>query len=77
MPDGIIHIASGGGGAKLYKPEDPKAAKKGFAFKLQPFTEKFNADMHSFSVVDLTPTTFEMRQISIKCDELDHFKITK
>jgi hypothetical protein len=27
--------------------------------------------------VDLTPTTFEMRQFSIKGEELDHFKITK
>jgi hypothetical protein len=33
--------------------------------------------VHSFSLVDLTPTTFEMRQFSIKGEELDHFKITK
>ncbi len=77
--DGIIHIVSGGGGAKLYKLDEKKTApaKPAAAPKLQPFTEKFNADVHSFSVVDLTPTTFEMRQFSIKGDEIDHFKITK
>ena len=42
-----------------------------------PLTEKFTADQHSFSLVDLTPTTFEMRQLSIRGEELDHFKITK
>ena len=77
--DGIIHIVSGGGGAALYKLDEKKTgtAKPAAAPKLQPFTEKFNADVHSFSVVDLTPTTFEMRQFSIKGEELDHFKITK
>ncbi len=78
-PSGIIHIVSGGGGAKLYKLDEkkPAVATPAATSKLQPFTEKFNADVHSFSVVDLTPTTFDLRQISIKGEELDHIKITK
>ena len=77
--DGIIHIVSGGGGAKLYKMDEkkPAAAKPAAGPKLQPFTEKFNADVHSFSLVEVTPTTFELRQISIKGEEIDRFKITK
>ena len=43
----------------------------------QPFTEKFTADQHSFSLVELTASTFELRQISIKGEELDRFGITK
>ena len=79
-PDGIIHIVSGGGGATLYKTDFAKTVAKMTAEtpeNYQPLTEKFTADQHSFSLVDLTPTTFEMRQLSIKGEELDHFKITK
>jgi predicted phosphodiesterase len=80
VPNGIIHIVSGGGGATLYKTDFAKTVAKMTADtpeNYQPLTEKFTADQHSFSLVDLTPTTFEMRQISIKGEELDHFKITK
>lgn len=78
-PDGIIHIVSGGGGAKLYKLGEKKAGatQPAAAPKLQAFTQVFNDQVHSFSVVDLTPTAFELRQFSIKGDEIDHFKITK
>ncbi len=87
-PEGIIYLVSGGGGATLYKPKsdkkgakpDSKSAEKKASdtpFRPKPFTAKFNADVHSFSVVDLTPTTFELRQISISGDEIDRFKITK
>ena len=80
VPNGIIHIVSGGGGATLYKTDFPKTVAKMLAEapeNYQPLTEKFTSDQHSFSLVDLTPTTFEMRQMSIKGEELDHFKITK
>ena len=80
VPNGIIHIVSGGGGAKLYKTDLPKTVARMLAESpenYQPFTEKFTSDQHSFSLADLTPTTFEMRQMSIKGEELDHFKITK
>jgi len=79
-PDGIIHIVSGGGGATLYKTDFAKTVAKMTADtpeNYQPLTEKFTADQHSFSLVDITPTTFEMRQISIMGEELDRFKITK
>ena len=79
-PNGIIHIVSGGGGATLYKTDFAKTVAKMLAEtpeNYQPLTEKFTADQHSFSLVDLTPTTFEMRQLSIEGAELDHFKITR
>ena len=80
VPNGVIHIVSGGGGATLYKTDFAKTVAKMTAESpenYQPLTEKFTADQHSFSLVDLTPTTFAMRQLSIKGEELDRFKITK
>ncbi len=79
-PEGIIHIVTGGGGAGLYMIDVNKtieALKKDHGANYTPLTEKFVSDKHSFSVVDLTPTTFELRQITIEGKEVDHFKITK
>ena len=79
-PEGIIHIVSGGGGATLYKMDIAKTVAqlgKEAPANYQPFTEKFTADRHSFSVVELTSTTFELRQIGIGGEEIDRFKITK
>jgi hypothetical protein len=77
---GIIHIVTGGGGASLYKIDVNKtieALKKDHGANYTPLTEKFVSDKHSFSDVDLTPTTFKMRQITIDGKEVDRFKITK
>jgi acid phosphatase type 7 len=79
-PEGIIHIVTGGGGATLYKINPEKTIeglKKEHGANYIPFTEKFVSDQHSFSVVDVTPTTFELRQIGIDGAELDRFRITK
>jgi hypothetical protein len=40
-------------------------------------TGKYISDKHSFSVIELTPTSFELRQISIDGKEVDRFRITK
>lgn len=79
-PEGIIHIVTGGGGASLYKitlEKTIEGLKKDHGSNYVPLTEKYVADKHSFSVVELTPTTFEMRQIGVDGTELDHFRITK
>ena len=79
-PEGIIHIVTGGGGASLYKitlEKTIEGLKKDHGQNYIPLTEKYDSSKHSFSVVDLTPTTFEMRQIGIDGTEIDRFRITK
>jgi len=79
-PKGVIHIISGGGGAQLYKGDLAKLAeaiKKEHAQNYYDITAKYLSDKHSFSVIELTPTTFELRQISIDGKEVDRFRITK
>lgn len=79
-PNGVIHVVSGGGGASLYKTDFESTVAKVTAEtpeNYQPLTAKFIADQHSFSVVELTPSTFVLRQVSIEGKQLDEFKITK
>ncbi len=79
-PEGIIHIVTGGGGAKLYSVDLAKtiaALKKDHGGNYQPITDKYVADKNSFSVVDVTPTTFDLRQITLEGKEVDRFRITK
>ncbi|MDB6173937.1 MAG: hypothetical protein JWL59_3248 [Chthoniobacteraceae bacterium] len=79
-PEGIIHVVSGGGGATLYKIDLVKTIeglKKDHGVNYVPFTTKYVADTHSFSMIDVSLTTFELRQIGISGEELDHFVITK
>jgi acid phosphatase type 7 len=79
-PEGIIHIVSGGGGASLYKitlEKTIEGLKKDHGANYTPLTEKYDSSTHSFSVIDLTPTTFELRQISIEGKEIDRFRIAK
>jgi acid phosphatase type 7 len=79
-PEGIIHIVSGGGGAKLYSVNLEKTIaglKKDHPGNYVPFTAKYYADKHSFSVLDLTPTEFSLRQINIDGQEIDRVRITK
>jgi hypothetical protein len=77
-PDGVIHIVSGGGGATLYSIDFAKtveALKKEHFENYTPLTAKYAAQ-HSFSLVDLTPHTFTLRQIAIGGEESDRFTIT-
>ena len=80
VPDGVIHLVSGGGGATLYKIDFNKTIeglKKDHGANYVPLTEKYISDKHSFSVIDLTRTRFELRQIAITGEEIDRFTITK
>jgi predicted phosphodiesterase len=79
-PEGIIHIVSGGGGAALYSVDleaTIAGLKKEHGANYVPLTAKYVASTHSFSLIDLTPTTFTLRQIAITGEELDQFTITK
>lgn len=79
-PEGIIHIVSGGGGAKLYSVnlertiERLKREQRG---NYKPLTARYVAEKHSFSVIELTPSVFELRQIAVDGTEVDRFRITK
>ncbi len=79
-PEGIIHIVSGGGGASLYSQDFPKTVaylQKKNGANYAPLTANYFAAKHSFSVVDITPATFKLRQIAISGEEVDAFTITK
>ncbi len=79
-PNGVIHIVSGGGGAKLYSVDFAKTVeqlKKDNPGNWVPFTAKYVADRHSFSVVELAPEKLTLRQIDIKGEEIDRMVITK
>jgi 3',5'-cyclic AMP phosphodiesterase CpdA len=71
-PKGVIYIVSGAGGAGLYdtnQQADPKS--------WQPFTYRYVADEHSFSVIDVKGRTFHLKQISESGKEVDSFQIIK
>jgi hypothetical protein len=72
QPKGVIYIVSGGGGAGLYNPEqqtDPST--------WQPFTHKYTADQHSFTIVDMDGKTFRLKQVAEDGTEVDAFTIAK
>jgi hypothetical protein len=71
-PHGVLYIISGGGGAELYNPEqqdDPSS--------WQPFTQKYIAQRHSFSIVDIDGGHFTLRQVSDKGEQVDLFRLRK
>jgi hypothetical protein len=70
--DGVIYIVTGGGGARLYNPEqqdDPSS--------WQPFTARFVSDTHSFSVLDIEWRRLTVRQVDANGKERDRFVLTK
>lgn len=70
--DGVIHIVTGAGGAKLYNPEqqdDPST--------WQPFTTVFASKARSFTVVDVELNMLIVRQVSEDGAELDRFVVTR
>jgi hypothetical protein len=71
-PHGVIYIISGGGGAELYNPEQQANPSS-----WQQFTQKYIADRHSFSVVDIDGKHFSLRQISDGGEQVDSFRLTK
>lgn len=79
-PDGVIHLVAGGGGGTLYKGSLEKNAA---FFQSQqpgnwvPFTAKFMADRHSFTVFELTPERLLLRAIDASGGEIDRCILTK
>ena len=71
-PKGVIYLVSGAGGAGLYNVE--REIKRS---EWQPFTAKYIADRHSFSLVDIDGKTFKLRQIDEEGREVDTFRIVK
>jgi 3',5'-cyclic AMP phosphodiesterase CpdA len=71
-PAGVIYLVTGGGGAKLYNPEqqdDPGS--------WQEFTDKFSSKVHSLTVADVNGPTLTVRQLSVDGAEIDRFIVTK
>jgi acid phosphatase type 7 len=71
-PNGIIYLVTGGGGAKLYNPEQETKPET-----WQPFTTKFIASTNSFTLVDVKDKQLTIRQVAANGDEVDRFVITK
>jgi predicted phosphodiesterase len=79
-PEGVIHVVSGGGGAKLYSVDYEKtvtALKAEHGENYVPFTSKYYATKHSFSLIELDARKFTLRQINADGEEVDCFTITK
>jgi predicted phosphodiesterase len=79
VAEGIIHVVSGGGGARLFDRalhEHPILEQPDDA-NWVPYTARLIADRHSFSDVTVTPTVFTLRQIDDAGDEVDRFEIRK
>ena len=80
QPDGVIHIVTGGGGATLYKGDLTKNSeyfKSKPAGNWVPYTAKFVADLHSFTVIDLTTDRLQLRALDLTGKEIDRIEITK
>jgi hypothetical protein len=71
-PKGVLYIVTGAGGQELYNPEqtnDPDSWQK--------YTDKFIANVHSLTVVDVDGTNLRLRQVDIDGKEVDAITITK
>jgi 3',5'-cyclic AMP phosphodiesterase CpdA len=78
-PDGVIHLVSGGGGAKLYSLDLEKTVEqlmKDHPDNYQPLTAKYVPE-HSFTVIDMTRDSLTVEQINISGNVVDSFRITK
>ena len=76
---GIVHVVSGGGGARLFDAElnnHPVITEPG-PENWVPFTVRLISDRHSLSDVTVTPQKFTLRQIDKSGAEIDHFQIEK
>lgn len=70
--EGVIYLVTGGGGARLYNPEqqdDPTTWKE--------FTHKFVSKVHSLTVAEVAGSKLTVRQLSLRGEELDRFSLTK
>ena len=71
-PSGVIYLITGAGGAKLYDPGQTARPET-----WQPFTKKFIADVHSFTVVDVTPDAATVRQLDVDGVAIDEFTVAR
>lgn len=71
-PDGVIYIVTGAGGARLYNQEqnDEPASWK-------PYSARYVSSIHSLTVLDVTPNSLTLRQVSDTGTELDRCVITR
>jgi len=79
-PDGLIHLVAGGGGGTLYKGDLEKNAaifQKQKPGNWVPYTAKFVADRHSFTVFELTSDRLLLRAIDATGQEIDRCVMTK
>ena len=72
VPEGIVYIVTGGGGAKL----DSKGLEAQPAL-WQPSTVKLLGDRHSFTVADFSPQALRLTQIDYEGKVVDDFVITR
>lgn len=71
-PKGIIYLVTGAGGKELYNPEQTNDTDS-----WQPFTTKFIATVHSFTVAEVNGKKLTVKQVSENGKELDAFTIIK
>jgi glycerophosphoryl diester phosphodiesterase len=71
-PQGVIYLVTGAGGAGLYNPEQQDKPET-----LQPFTDKYIANIHSFTVVEINGKQMLIKQLDEDGKELDRFTVTK
>jgi hypothetical protein len=78
-PRGIIHVLSGGGGARLFDAQlkDNPVLVGHDMNNWVPYTARLFNDRHSFSDVTVTPEHFTLRQIDDTGREIDRFEIHK
>ena len=72
IPDGIIYLVTGGGGAGLYDADQESKPES-----WQNFTVKFMSSRHSLTVVNVDGRKLTVRQIAENGNEVDQFVVTK
>ncbi|MBS1991468.1 MAG: metallophosphoesterase [Cyanobacteria bacterium SZAS LIN-2] len=72
VPDGVLYIVTGGGGAKLDSRE-----LEGQPSLWQPSTAKLLGDRHSFTLADFSPEALRLTQIDYEGKTVDSFVITR
>ncbi len=71
-PNGVIYLVTGGGGAELYDKSQTDAVST-----WEPFTTKFIANVHSLTVVNVTPDVAIVHQLDSDGRVLDHFTVAR
>ena len=68
LPEGVIYLVTGAGGAGLYNPEQQDKPET-----WQGFTDRFVSRIHSITVADVEGKTLTVRQVSAEGEEVDRF----